>query len=58
MTEADKVDHFLERAAIMEYDAGMERREAERRAKLDVWGKGKIRHNDLLPGWLQGWEDE
>lgn len=39
MTEAQR-EAYLERAAIYEYDAGLSRAEAERRAMEDVMGEG------------------
>jgi len=57
MTPADRRDCWLERAAIMEYDAGMDRKTATERAFKDVYGR-KSTHNDLLPLWLTGMEEK
>lgn len=38
MHESDLIDAFEERAAIMEYDGGMSREEAEAMAWADVFG--------------------
>ena len=34
-----KADEYEERAAILEYDAGLDRQEAERKAKAMVYGE-------------------
>ena len=39
----DELDHYQERAAIMEFDAGLPRAEAERRARLElVWSRNEL----------------
>jgi len=38
----DELDHYQERAAIMEYDAGLPRAEAERRARLELVGGSDV----------------
>lgn len=35
-------EEFEERAAIMEYDGGMSRAEAERKARLDVYSTAEV----------------
>ena len=36
---ADQRELWLERAAILEYEAGLSREEAERRARVEVMGE-------------------
>ncbi len=49
MDEQDLMDLYEERAAIMEYDGGLMRSQAERLARKEVYGANPVDTSHALP---------